>query len=83
MNPAFPPLITCPPPQVRFGMIHVAERGKDHQESRVNAARAMHAAGDRSPIFQIEKLDANHIAVVTGRDLEERMKKGKRLEVIA
>lgn len=86
MNPAFPPMITCPPPAVRFGGIYIADRGKTHQESRVLAAQALHAAGDRSGAFAIVPLDGKYNAVLTGRDLEAELNKVKaknKLEVIA
>ncbi len=60
-------------------------RGKNHAESRLNAARVLFAAGDTDGAFMIRPLDAEYNAVLTGRDLarEREAKKTRRLEVIA
>lgn len=83
MNPTFPPMITYPPPQERFGGIYVTECGKTQQESRVKAVQAMLANGDRSHAFLIRPLDSQHIAVLTKNDMEEELNRPKKLEVIA
>lgn len=82
MNPTFPPMITCPPQQERFGGIYLADKGKTHQESRVLAAQAVVENDPGARAFLIRPCGEKNL-VYTGPHLRDEMDKGKRLEVIA
>lgn len=82
MNPTFPPLITCPPPQARMGGIYIADKGKTHQESRVLAAQVVVENDPGARAFLIRPCGPKNI-VYTGSHLRDELEKGKRLEVIA
>ena len=74
----FPLLI----PQVRLGCVHLAEKGANERDARINAATAVKSAGDRSGVFMLRPFDDKRNAVLTGRDLARELDKPK-LEVIA
>lgn len=74
----FPLLI----PQVRFGCVHLADKGANRREAIVNAASAVKSAGDQAGVFLVRPFDDKRNAVLTGRDLVRELDKPK-LEVIA
>lgn len=55
-------------PPIRFGLIHVTQRGGGLAEDVVNAKQVLTKMGDSSRDFVITPLDKNHIAVMTGVD---------------
>ena len=69
-------------PQARFACVHLAYKGENERDARVNAATAVKAAGDPAGAFLIRPFDDRRNMVLTGPDALRELDKPK-LEVFA